>query len=96
MLNKLRFSAGTQSNRVFAPIVRYGQSENVVVVAVRMNQVIYYEDVEEGFNLSPVGPDGVILEHWCNQDDLGKALDRWIEGRNYRGNWSPAVNKRPS
>ena len=46
-----------------APILRYGRMENAVVVARRGDEVIYWEDVEEGFNLSPVSPDGRILEH---------------------------------
>src|ERR1700743_3125914 len=56
-----------------APIVRYGKLENVVVVARRDGEVIYWEDVEEGFNVSPIDDDGTILEHWCTQDQLGQA-----------------------
>jgi len=47
-----------------APILRYDEMENAVVVARRGDEVIYWEDVEEGFNLSPLSPDGRILEHW--------------------------------
>ena len=65
----------------YAPILRYGELERVVVVARKLNEVVYWEDVEEGFNLSPIGTDGQILEHWCNQDELGIALNNWIEGR---------------
>ena len=64
-----------------APILRYGEMENAVVVARRGDEVIYWEDVEEGFNLSPLAPDGQILEHWCNQDELRFALNAWIGGR---------------
>jgi hypothetical protein len=64
-----------------APILRYGKMENVVVVARRRDEAIYWEDVEEGFNRSPISADGRILEHWCNQDDLCLALNAWIEGR---------------
>jgi len=64
-----------------APILRYGEMENAVVVARRGDEVIYWEDVEEGFNLSPVSPNGQILEHCCNQDELRFALNAWIEGR---------------
>ena len=64
-----------------APILRYGEMESVVVVARRDNEVIYWEDVEEGFNVSPVAPDGRILEHWCNQDELQFVLNAWIEER---------------
>jgi len=73
-----------------APIVRYGRTESVVVVARKGDQVIYWEDVEEGFNLSPISPDGQVLEHWCNQDELRFALNAWIEGRSLGGRFGPA------
>ena len=38
-----------------APLVRYGQMESVVIVARNGDQVIYYEDVEDGFQVSPIG-----------------------------------------
>jgi hypothetical protein len=63
-----------------APILRYGKMESVVVVARKGDEVIYWEDVEQGFNISPVASDGRILEHWCNQDELRYALNAWIEG----------------
>ncbi len=74
-----------------APLVRYGKVETVVVVARNGQEVIYWEDVDEGFNVSPVGFDGKILEHWCNQDDLGLALDAWIDGRARPRGVDPAV-----
>lgn len=64
-----------------APIVRYGKLEDVVVVAKKENEVLYWEDVEEGFAVSDVAPDGRILEHNCNQDSLGTALNAWMEVR---------------
>lgn len=70
----------------FAPIVRYGNLESVVVVARNGDQVIYYEDVDDGFNVSPISPDGRVLEHWCNQDELRFALNAWIDGRHYTHN----------
>ena len=63
------------------PIVRYGESEQVFVVARRSNEVIYWEDGEGGFNISPLDATGGIAQHWCNQDSLGTALNEWIEGR---------------
>ena len=72
------------------PIVRYGQPESVIIVARRDNEVIYWEDVEEGFNASPVDENGTILEHWCNQDQLGHALNAWVEGRSLPGKFGPA------
>jgi len=74
-----------------APIVRYGQTESVVVVARNGDQVIYYEDVEDGFNVSPISADGRVLEHWCNQDELRFALNAWIDGRGLSGRFGPAA-----
>jgi hypothetical protein len=64
-----------------APIRRYGKMESVVVLARKGDEVIYWDDIEEGFNLSPAAPDGRILEHWCNQDALSLALNGWLDGR---------------
>jgi len=68
-----------------APIVRYGNLEYVIIVAQNGKQVIYWEDVEEGFGVSDVGDDGRILEHDCSQNSLGLALNAWIEGRRVYG-----------
>jgi hypothetical protein len=59
------------------PLERFGQVESVFVVAQRDNEVMYYEDVEEGFNFSPLTPDGRIAQRWCNQDELMHALVHW-------------------
>jgi hypothetical protein len=64
-----------------AVIVRYEQTERVVVVARRGDEVMYWDDVEEGFNISPVTSDGQILQHFCNQDSLGLALNAWIKAK---------------
>ena len=74
-----------------APIVRYGCAENVVVVARKGNEVIYWEDVEDGFNISPISAEGRVLEHWCNQDELAFALNAWIDGRGLGGRFGPVV-----
>ena len=73
-----------------APLLRYGNMDSVVVVARKEDEVIYWEDVDEGFNVSPVDHAGQILEHWCNQDELGFALNAWIEGRELPGRFGPA------
>jgi hypothetical protein len=72
-----RYSVEPHSVHIF----RYGRIETVVVVARKGNEAVYWEDVEEGFNMSPVDDQGTIVEHRCNQDTLGVALNRWIEGR---------------
>lgn len=62
-----------------APIERYGKIEYVFIVAKRGEEVMYYEDVEEGFNFSRMSPSGKILEHGCNQDELKYSLSYWID-----------------
>lgn len=47
------------------------------VVARRGDEVIYYEDVEGGFETSSLDPAGRILEHWFGQDPLLGPLHRW-------------------
>jgi 5'-deoxynucleotidase YfbR-like HD superfamily hydrolase len=58
-------------------ISRYGSNEKVFVVALKDNEAMYYEDVEDGFNFSPLDKNGTIIEHWCNQDELKFALLHW-------------------
>jgi hypothetical protein len=72
-----------------APIVRHGKTESVVVIARRGDEVMYWEDIEEGFNVSPVGLDGRILEHRCNQDELRFALNAWMKGRERAVSFGP-------
>jgi|HubBroStandDraft_6_1064221.scaffolds.fasta_scaffold1912582_1 hypothetical protein len=48
---------------------------SVVVVARKGHEIVDWEDFEEGSNLSPVAPDGRVLEPWCNQDELKLALN---------------------
>ncbi|MCH4246959.1 MAG: hypothetical protein LKF82_03845 [Acinetobacter populi] len=40
------------------------------VLAIIGNHVLWYNDIEEGFNLSTFKEWGIIEEYWCNQDDL--------------------------
>ena len=63
----------------FADLVRYGKRESAVVVARKQDSVLYWEDVEEGFVISPISSDGLVLEHNCNQDTLGQAIRGWLE-----------------
>ncbi len=59
------------------PILRHGLLETVVVVARKGDEVLYWEDVEEGFNTSRLRA-GRIADHFCNQDSLGIAISRWL------------------
>jgi hypothetical protein len=58
------------------PIDRGGNVEHVFVVAEIRDLALYYEDVEEGFNISTMGQDGKIASpgyaHW----ELRHALSR--------------------
>jgi hypothetical protein len=58
------------------PIHRLGKLEEVFVVAELPSGVIYYEDVEEGFEFDSLGTDGAIPEQSCNQYELGHVLSQ--------------------
>ncbi len=40
------------------------------VVAIFGNTIIWYNDIEEGFNRSKYKEYGKFEEYWCNQDEL--------------------------
>ncbi|MGD1944390.1 MAG: hypothetical protein ACFB0G_24095 [Leptolyngbyaceae cyanobacterium] len=40
------------------------------VVALVGQTCIYYNNIEEGFNISPFSTCGKIDEYWCNEDEL--------------------------
>jgi hypothetical protein len=61
-----------------APIERCDVIKNVFIVAQCWNEVMYYEEVEDGFSFSIIDENGKILEHWCNQDELKYALWHWM------------------
>jgi hypothetical protein len=56
------------------PIDRDGNIESVFVVAQVRDLVMYYEDVEEGFNISLLSPDGSIGSPGHEQWELRHAL----------------------
>jgi hypothetical protein len=56
-------------------IDRQGKTETVFVVAKAGNTVLYYEDVEEGFNVSPLSHDGSIAAPGYEQWELCHALE---------------------
>ena len=57
-----------------AGILRSGEMESIFVVAQLGNRVIYYEDIEDGFNISELAPDGTIANPGFEQWELGHAL----------------------
>ncbi|HET7584960.1 MAG TPA: hypothetical protein VFK13_08635 [Gemmatimonadaceae bacterium] len=46
------------------------------VIAVHEDRVLWYNDVEDGFNVSCFSRRGDVGEYWCNQDELRHALPR--------------------
>src|SRR5689334_18347056 len=57
------------------PIRRSGNVEQVFVVAEHEGVVVYYEDVEEGFNLSQLDAQGFIASDDCQQWELRHAIN---------------------
>ncbi|MNK34218.1 hypothetical protein D3C87_527220 [compost metagenome] len=61
-----------------ASVMRDGASELVFIVAQLEQMAIYYEDVEDGFNVSEVAPDGSIatpgFEQWTIADAIQHLL----------------------
>jgi len=49
------------------------------VVAIYGNTVIWYNDIEEGFNRSTYESYGRIIEYWCNQDYLEWTLQHVLD-----------------
>ena len=44
------------------------------VIAIIGNFVLWYNDIEEGFNTSSFTKEGAIEQYWCNQDSVHVAL----------------------
>ena len=45
------------------------------MVAIVGQTVIWYNDIEEGFNRSQYSTYGEIEDYWCNQDELEITID---------------------
>lgn len=56
------------------PLHRFGQIESALVVAQLPNGLIYFEDVEEGFEFAALGKDGALPDQGCNQFELRHVL----------------------
>jgi hypothetical protein len=56
------------------PIHRFGKLESVWLVAELPSGLLYYEDVEEGFEIGVLGNDGALHDQGCNQYELSHAL----------------------
>ena len=62
-------------------------------VAVDADQVLWFNDIEEGFNVSRFSERGTIpeREYWCNQDPLRFALVELKLGKNTQGKLGPPI-----
>ena len=48
------------------------------VVAICGRRVIWYNDIEEGFNISKYHKYGKVDEYWCNQSDLDDTITQLL------------------
>ncbi|RYE02110.1 MAG: hypothetical protein EOP50_00810 [Sphingobacteriales bacterium] len=58
------------------PLSRFGSIEHALVVAEIPTGLLYFEDVEYGFEVGILGPDGVLPDKGCSQLELTHALAR--------------------
>ncbi|WP_157885930.1 hypothetical protein [Chryseobacterium glaciei] len=56
------------------------------VVAICGKKVVWYNDIEEGFNISNYTKWGKIDEYYCNQDEINIAVLRMYELITFGGN----------
>jgi hypothetical protein len=64
----------------------YGQEGNGFwIVGLIGNNVIYYNDIEEGFNVSNWSSYGLIDEYYCNQDELHWTINKLLQAINNSG-----------
>jgi hypothetical protein len=55
----------------------YGDEGNGFwVVAIFGKQVIWYNDIEDGFNISTYRVYGRIADYWCEQDELSWCINK--------------------
>lgn len=54
-------------------------------VAICGTKVIWYNDIEEGFNISSYRTFGEIDEYYCNQDELSWAITRLFDLVKFEG-----------
>jgi hypothetical protein len=75
----------------------YGdQGKGFWVVGLIGRTVLWYNDIEDGFNRSRFSDYGTIDDYWCNQDELEVAVQYVLTALEHGsdllrlvGNWSP-------
>jgi site-specific DNA-adenine methylase len=78
----------------------YGKEGNGFwVVGLIGRRVIYFNDIEEGFNISDYKTYGTIDYYFCNQDKLVWAIQELFDliksGGHVQGQAGPPINLRP-
>jgi hypothetical protein len=78
----------------------YGKEGNGFwVVGLIGRRVIYFNDIEEGFNISDYKTYGTIDNYFCNQDKLVWAIQELFDliksGGHVQGQTGPPINLRP-
>lgn len=58
--------------------------EGFWAVATKDRNVLWYNDIEDGFNWSRFTKRGVIDDYWCNQDEFEDILERFAQERSER------------
>lgn len=64
-----------------AKIDRRGSIENVYIVARQEQRIIFYEDVDEGFEIAKLNSQGVIDEYGANQFTIQHVINQ-LRARN--------------
>ncbi len=62
-------------------------------IAVKAERVLWYNDIEAGFNVSPFSRWGEIGEYGCNQDELRQALPRLVGDLGVRVNAPESISR---
>lgn len=74
----------------------YGeQGAGFWVVALIGKSVVWYNDLEEGFNRSRYSSYGTIEDYWCNQDELELTM-HWLMNALQRGTDLALLPRKPS
>ena len=73
LLNRIKIPPSRWSEKVC------GGQDGFWAVALLQDQVIWYNDIEEGFKVSPYPRLGEIGEYWANQDELDLTIRLLLE-----------------
>lgn len=68
------------------PIRRTGSTEQVFVIAEFGDRVLYYEDIEEGFELASLDSHGAVPSQGSNQFELRQVLAQLIAHSSHDSN----------